>query len=385
MSRSVTSAPSRTRVRRVPEETAIASHDRDGSGGTKRRLLSELPGLRRELSGVREAVPLAPYCAYGVGGPAELLFEATTTAELRSAVVAGRQSGLPVTVLGQATNVLIADRGLPGLVVLARNAALDVRDEVLTCDAGAVLSPVVTSLAERGLAGLEFAGNIPGSVGGAVVGNAGAYGRAVADALVSAELLVGEQIRSFTPADLRMGYRTSLLKDPGGAGRAGVLGGAYEHSGAECDGRHDADPTAAPSAGHERAGRGPDDLAGACVLRAVFSLASGSSSALLAEIARDAELRRSKHPLEYASCGSYFRNPSSDRPAALLIEQAGLKGLRVGLAEVSRRHANFLVALKGAAAADILALAEEVKRRVFEQSGVRLVEEVVHLGFGAEA
>ena len=302
-------------------------------------------------------MPLAPYCAYGVGGPAELLFQATTTAELRSAVVAGRQSGLPVTVLGQATNVLIADGGLPGLVVLARNSASDVRDEVLRCEAGAVLSAVVTSLAERGLAGLEFAGNIPGSVGGAVVGNAGAYGRAVADALITAELLVGDQVRSFTPADLRMGYRTSLLKDPAGAGR----------------------PATVPS------GAASGDLPGACVLLATFALSSGSSSTLREEIARDAELRRSKHPLEYASCGSYFRNPSSDRPAALLIEQANLKGLRVGLAEVSRRHANFLVALKGAKAADILALAEEVKRRVLEHSGVQLVEEVVRLGFSEGA
>lgn len=303
-------------------------------------------------------MPLAPYCAYGVGGPAELLFEATTTACLRGAVVAGRQSGLPVTVLGQATNVLIADGGLLGLVVLARNSASDVRDEVLTCEAGAVLSPVVTSLAERGLAGLEFAGNIPGSVGGAVVGNAGAYGRAVADALITAELLVGADIRSFIAADLRMGYRTSVLKDPAGAGLP------------------DAGPSAGPALG---------DLAGACVLRATFALSSGSSSALREEIARDAELRRGKHPLEYASCGSYFRNPSSDRPAALLIEQAGLKGFRVGLAEVSRRHANFLVALKGARASDILTLAEEVKRRVLEHSGVQLVEEVVRLGFASEA
>jgi UDP-N-acetylmuramate dehydrogenase len=338
---SVTSATSRTIVRRAPGETAIASHNRESFGEARRRLLSELPGLR-------ESVPLAPFCAYGVGGPAELLFEATTTTELRSAVVAGRQSGLPVTVLGQATNVLIADDGLPGLVVLARNSASEVRDEVLTCDAGAVLSTIVTSLAERGLAGLEFAGNIPGSVGVAVVGNAGAYGRAVSDALVTAELLIGDEVRAVTPADLRMGYRTSVLKDPASAGSA-------------CG-----------------------DLAGACVLRATFALSSGSTSTLLDEIARDAQLRRSKHPLEYASCGSYFRNPSSDRPAALLIEQAGLKGFRVGLAEVSRRHANFLVALKGAQASDILALAEEVKRRVLEHSGVRLVEEVVRLGFATD-
>ena len=332
------------------KETAIASPHPDGSEDRRRELLRELPGLR-------EAVPLAPFCAYGVGGPAELLFEAATTAELRGAVVAGHQSGLPVTVLGQATNVLIADGGLPGLVVLAHNAVADIHDAILTCDAGAVLTTVVASLAEHGLAGLEFAGNIPGSIGGAVVGNAGAYGRAVADALVTAELLIGGDVRSLTPGELRMGYRTSVLKDPAGAGLS------------------DATPSAGPAFG---------SLAGACVLRAIFALSSGSVSLLREEIARDAELRRSKHPLEYASCGSYFRNPSPDRPAALLIEQAGLKGFRVGLAEVSRRHANFLVALKGARASDILALAEEVKRRVLEHSGVLLVEEVVRLGFAEE-
>ena len=353
-------ATSRTVVRRPQKETAITTTIRDGSEGPGRELL-------RELHGLREAVPLAPYCAYRVGGPAELLFEATTTADLRSAVVAGHQAGLPVTVLGQATNVLVADDGLPGLVVLARNAVAGVQDDVLTCDAGAVLAPVVTSLAERGLAGLEFAGNIPGSVGGAVVGNAGAYGRAVADVLIAAELLVGADVRSFTSADLRMGYRTSILKDPAAIARADAGPG---------DGRSGAVPGAGPAA---------RDLAGACVLRATFALSSGSASALREEIARDAELRRSKHPLEYASCGSYFRNPSPDQPAALLIEQAGLKGFRVGLAEVSRRHANFLVALKGARASDILALAEEVKRRVLEQSGVPLIEEVVRLGFVSEA
>jgi UDP-N-acetylmuramate dehydrogenase len=342
MSPSAAGATTRAVTHGPLKETTIASTTPGGSEDEGRE-------LRRELKGLRQAVELAPYCAYAVGGAAEFLFEAATTADLQRAVVAGHQAGMPVTVLGQATNVLIADRGLPGLVVLARNAEAHVHDDVLNCDAGAVLAPVVTSLAERGLAGLEFAGNIPGSVGGAVVGNAGAYGRAVGDALVTAEVLIGDQVRAVTPADLRLGYRTSALKQQAGAGSA-------------CG-----------------------TLAGACVLRATFVLSSGSSSALVEEIARDARLRRSKHPLEYASCGSYFRNPSPQRPAALLIEQAGLKGLRLGLAEVSRRHANFLVALKGARASDILALAEEVKRRVLEHSGEQLVEEVVRLGFSAEA
>jgi UDP-N-acetylmuramate dehydrogenase len=117
------------------------------------------------------------------------------------------------------------------------------------------------------------------------------------------------------------------------------------------------------------------------VLSATFQMQRGERGALLGEIARDAELRRGKHPLEYASCGSYFKNPSRELPAARLIEDAGLKGLRVGKAHVSEKHANFLVAEPGATADDITTLAAEVVRRVHEQSGYELSEEVRRLGF----
>jgi UDP-N-acetylmuramate dehydrogenase len=194
---------------------------------------------------------------------------------------------------------------------------------------------LVSEMAGRGLAGLEFAGNIPGSVGGAVVGNAGAYGRAVGDVLVSVHLLDGVTEHVKPPEDLDFGYRTSLFKQ----------------------------------------------LPELTVLSATFSLRHGSTDELQAEIARDAALRRSKHPLEYASCGSYFKNPSRELPAARLIEDAGLKGFALGCARVSDKHANFLVALPGATAADIVALADEVKRRVREHSGHELIEEVRRLGF----
>jgi UDP-N-acetylmuramate dehydrogenase len=175
-------------------------------------------------------------------------------------------------------------------------------------------------------------------VGGAVVGNAGAYGRAVSDVLVEVQLLDGRVERRATPQELGFAYRTSALKA-----------------------RHDL-----------------------VVLAATFALTRGDAGGLLAEIARDAELRRSKHPLEYASCGSYFKNPSRDLPAARLIEEAGLKGLEIGRARVSEKHANFLVALDGARTTDILALAAEVKRRVREHSGHLLEEEVRLLGIGAD-
>ena len=291
--------------------------------------------LRRELPGLEEAVPLAPLCAYGVGGPAELLYRAVTTGALAHAVKTARRAGVPVTVLGRAPNVLVGDAGLPGLTVLARNEAHTLEGDLLMVEAGAELPGLVAELAGQGLAGLEFAGNIPGSVGGAVVGNAGAYGRSISDVLVSVHLLDGMTEHVKEPQELDFGYRTSLFKQ----------------------------------------------LPELTVLSATFRLHRGMRSALLEEIARDAERRRGKHPLEYASCGSYFKNPSRELPAARLIEDAGLKGFTTGKARVSEKHANFLVALPGATAADIVALAAEVKRRVREHSGHELVEEVRRLGF----
>jgi len=314
------------------------------SQGTARRRADRDPALAatlaREIPALREGVPLAPFTAYRVGGPAEFLVEARTSDELVRAIRIAREAGVAVTVLGQATNVLVRDGGIPGLVALARSSSWTVGDGVVEIEAGVVLGEVVLDLAEHACAGLEFAGNIPGSVGGAVVGNAGAYGRSVADVLVDAAALLPDgRVVRVAPDDLELGYRTSILK-----------------------------------------ARRPSRLLDAVVLNAHFRVEPGVRGRLLDEIAHDATLRRSKHPLECASCGSYFKNPSADMPAARYIEQAGLKGLSWGRAQVSERHANFLVALEGARAADILALADEVKRRVLDHSGVALEEEVVRLG-----
>lgn len=379
------------------------------SDDTTKLLLDE---LRRELPDVRRDVPLAPYCAYRVGGPGELLVEARTDAELLRALSVGAALSLPITVLGQATNVLIGDGGVPGLVILTRAHAWTVHEDVLTSASGTVLAELIVDLAERGLGGLEFAANIPGSVGGAVVGNAGAYGRSIADVLIDADLTTpGGRVTTVAPAELQLGYRTSVLKRAQkrrGAAAAGPAagttraeGGAIRVGGGETSaGRAGAPPetatapvqtapqaagvTAAPAEAAAQAGGAavPAEAvpADAVVVTARFRLSPGSRTALLDEIARDAELRRSRHPLEYASCGSYFKNPSPQRPAARLIEEAGLRGYTIGRAQVSERHANFLVALDGARAADIRALAAEVRRRVEEVHGVRLEEEVVHIG-----
>jgi UDP-N-acetylmuramate dehydrogenase len=291
--------------------------------------------LRRELPGVEEAVPLASLTAYGVGGPAEFLVRAGTTGVLIHAVLTARELGLPVTVLGRCTNVLVGDAGVRGLTVLARNEGTTLHGHVLRAEAGVELPTLVADIAAQGLAGLTFAANIPGSVGGAVVGNAGAYGESISDSLLEVHLLEEGKEHVVRPDKLDFGYRTSLLKAR------------------------------------------PDIV----VLSAAFQLRRGHRDDLLQRIAEDAALRHHKHPLEYASCGSYFKNPSREMPAARLIEEAGLKGLRVGRAHVSFKHANFLVAEPGATAADITALAAEVVRRVYETSGYQLLEEVRRLGF----
>jgi UDP-N-acetylmuramate dehydrogenase len=251
------------------------------------------------------------------------------------AVLTARELGLPVTVLGRCTNVLVGDAGVPGLTVLARNESTTLHGHVLRAEAGVELPGLVADVAGPGLAGLTFAANIPGSVGGAVVGNAGAYGESVSDVLLDVHLLEEGKEHVVRPDALDFAYRSSLLKSR------------------------------------------PDIV----VLSASFQLRHGPRDDLLRRIAEDAALRRSKHPLEYASCGSYFKNPSRELPAARLIEDAGLKGLRVGRAHVSEKHANFLVAEPGATADDITSLAAEVVRRVREASGYELSEEVRRLGF----
>ncbi|HOU27825.1 MAG TPA: UDP-N-acetylmuramate dehydrogenase [Thermoleophilia bacterium] len=291
--------------------------------------------LRRELPGLEQGVPLAAVTAYGVGGPAELLVRAGTTGVLIHAVLTARELGLPVTVLGRCTNVLVADAGVAGLTVLARNEATTLHGHVLRAEAGVELTSLVADLAGQGLAGLTFAANIPGSVGGAVVGNAGAYGESVSDCLLDVHILEEGKEHVVEPSRLDFGYRSSLLKS-----RTDIV-----------------------------------------VLSAAFQLHRGRRHDLLQRIGDDARLRRSKHPLEYANCGSFFKNPSRQLPAARLIEEAGLKGLRVGRAHVSEKHANFLVAEPGATADDITALAAEVVRRVKETSGWELTEEVRRLGF----
>lgn len=285
-------------------------------------------------------VALAPFSSFRIGGPADFFFEAESAEHLKKASQAARAAGVPFYLIGDGTNLLFADEGYRGLVVRNRSAApaLDADPPRLTASSGLALGKLVQFSLEKRLTGMEFLAGIPGTVGGAVCGNAGAFGRSIGDVLETAFLLDpdgGE--RQAGRADLGFSYRHSSLREKGDV-----------------------------------------------VLGAVFSLAPGDPAKSRDEVREFLEQRKKKHPPWGTACaGSYFKNPclpdGSKRAAGYLLDQAGARGERVGDAAVYEGHCNFIVNLGGASARDVLELAARLKDKVREKFGVTLEEEVIHL------
>ena len=287
---------------------------------------------------VQREVPLAPYTSARVGGPADVLITVQSPREL--AVVVRRLWALevPFVVLGGGSNVLVADEGVRGVVVLnrARQVAFSAQDDPPTVWAasGANLGSLARRAAQLGLGGLAWAAGIPGTVGGAVVGNAGAHGGDVASVLRVAEILHRQEGRQFlSPEALAFGYRTSALKAMG---------------------------------------------ADAVVLSATFTLQSASPEAVQAQMAAFRSQREQTQP-PGASMGSMFKNPPDDY-AGRLIEAAGLKGTSVGDAEISPLHANFFINKGEAKAQEIWALMYLARTTVAQKFGVWLEPEIRLVG-----
>lgn len=279
--------------------------------------------------------PLRRYTAWKIGGPADALLEPRSAEELIEAVEKARKHGIPVTVLGGGTNVLVRDGGIRGLTIRLAKSLRGVEIEGLrvTADAGVLYPALANATAARGLAGLEFATGIPGTVGGAVYMNAGAYGGETKDVLTWADVYrPGEGVVRMENEDLGFSYRRSALH------------------------------------GH------PDWV----VLRASYELSPGDPEELKARIREFRAQRMSGSP-NRPSCGSTFKRPPGDFPGRV-IEAAGLKGTRVGDVEVSTVHANYLVNLGDGTAEDALKLMELVRDTVRERLGVELEEEVRVIG-----
>ena len=303
-------------------------------------LLSELYNITSP-DRVRQNEILAQHCSFRTGGPADLFIQVVSADELAETIDILAVYGCETFLLGRGTNLLIGDRGFRGAVVTmcppagGESELSGVRAEgcLLTAGAGASLNKIAIAARDAGLAGFEFAAGIPGSLGGAVIMNAGAYGGEMKDVVRSVDVLYpGTGIRRLSAQELEFGYRTSRVK--------------HEH---------------------------------AIVLGAELELTPGDIDGISSRIAELARQRREKQPLEFASAGSTFKRPEGYF-AGKLIQDAGLKGYRVGEAQVSEKHAGFVINRGGASAAQIRQLIEDVQRIVFENSGVKLEREVIFLG-----
>jgi UDP-N-acetylmuramate dehydrogenase len=297
------------------------------------------------LAGVQEQAPLAAYTTFKVGGPADWLFHARSAEDVRAAIAAARSDGIPVTVLGGGSNVLVADAGVRGLVVRIHGG--DVRalsDSAVRADGGLTINGLVRWTINRGISGLESWAGTPGTVGGAVYGNAHFKGRLIGELIESVELMsMDGQERRLITAEMEFGYDRSRLQ------RTREI-----------------------------------------VLSADFRVGRGEPAALRAVARESLAYRKRTQPLESASAGCIFQNPDPavDRvpdgippSAGALVDRAGLKGASEGAARVSPTHGNFIVNDGTASAGDIRRLIERCRNDVRTRFGVDLRDEIVYLGF----
>lgn len=277
--------------------------------------------------------PLSNYTYTKTGGPADLLVFPRSVEEVQRVLAAVKQENLPLTVLGNASNLIVKDGGIRGLVMILT----DMQELVIEGNQVKAASGVALIEASRqaaaGLTGLEFACGIPGSIGGAIYMNAGAYGGEVKDVISQVEVVTRDgQLKTYAGADCDFSYRHSRFQEG-------------------------------------------DEV----ILGVTFDLAPGDQSAIDAKVAELTHLRQSKQPLEYPSCGSVFKRPEGYF-AGKLIQDAGLQGYQVGGAQVSTKHAGFIVNVDHATATDYLAVIEHVRLVVWARTGVFMEPEVRIIG-----
>lgn len=310
--------------------------------------LAEIPNLT-----ISEGTPLSLYTRFGIGGPADLYVETASDASFIAALEAARASGVPPIVIGGGTNLIVSDDGFRGMVLRYRGEELRASGECVTAEAGAVLQDLVDFTIERGLKGLETLAGIPGSVGAAVYGNAGAYGHSISERVRAVRFFDGHEVRTFDNAACEFAYRESIFKK------------------------------------HKE--------------WIVFATDLRLESAEAAELRRTADdilkVRNAKFPVTMKCAGSIFKNllfrelPAGAAaevpaaavregkvPAAWFLEEVGAKGTQRGGIHVADYHANLIYNAGGGTAAELCALIAELKQRVRARFGVELEEEVQYVG-----
>jgi len=288
------------------------------------------------LPGVSEDEPLASRTSFGIGGPADFFVEMSRPQAIEELIQGCAERGIPYLLLGAGTNLLIADAGVDGLVLRVVNREHHVDGRQVRAGAGLKMMRLARIVADAGLRGFEFAIGVPGTVGGAVYQNAGCWGKELREVLVEVEgFMPSAGKKTWKPADLKFGYRTSALKE-----------GA---------------------------------LKGGLVVEATIQLERGDgeqAKALMAKLTRE---RGETQPIKTKNCGSVFKNPPGDS-AGRLVQAAGLKGAREGSAVVSTIHGNFIVNEGGATAVDVKVLIERIQAEVRRRFNIELETEVEMVG-----
>jgi UDP-N-acetylmuramate dehydrogenase len=290
--------------------------------------------------GVREHEPLPPHSWYGIGGRARYFLELADDAALPELVGRLHRDQVPYLVIGAATNTLFAGDELPGLTIKLSMTGISIEGDDASVAAGTLMPKLAAETAKLGRAGLEFGAGVPGTVGGSVVGNAGAFGGEIKDRLLRAAVIDPEgQRHIMTAAECAFAYRDSVFK----RSRQRWV-----------------------------------------ITSATFATTSEAPAAVRAHLLEVQKHRRATQPIEQRSLGSTFKNPPGDA-AGRLIDACGLKGLRIGGAQVSEKHANFIVNLGGASADDVLALMAEMRDRVHARFGIELEPEIRVIGRAEQA
>ena len=279
--------------------------------------------------------PMSAHTTFKIGGAADILITVGNLSELQTVISACKDCGMPYMILGNGSNLLVSDKGIEGAVIALDGdfKEISVESETVTAGAGAKLSRLCTVAMEHSLSGLEFAYGIPGTVGGAMYMNAGAYGGEMKDVALSVTALSPDgSVREVPAAEMALGYRTSVFKTN-------------------------------------------DDI----ILFAKYNLHTGDKSAIKAQMEDIMGRRKSKQPLEYPSAGSVFKRPEGAF-AGTLIEQCGLKGKTVGGAQVSEKHAGFIINVGGATCDDVMELVKVVQDTVKAETGYILEREIIRTG-----
>ncbi|MBU1046076.1 UDP-N-acetylmuramate dehydrogenase [Patescibacteria group bacterium] len=317
--------------------------------------------IKELLPGVRENVPLAEYTTFKIGGNAKFFFVADNKQEIIKAIKAAEKCGLPFFILGAGSNILFPDEGFDGLIIKVQNSPArlatrpgrvaggksKIQNNIIWAEAGVMLSDLVRLAAEAGLSGLEWAAGIYGTVGGAIRGNAGAFGGQILDVLKRVEYFdtAKEEIRQCDAQECHFDYRSSIFKENKNF----------------------------------------------IILSGEFQLKEGDKEDIKRKINEHKNYRAERHPLNYPSAGSVFKNPELTAetknnypeiakngfiPAGFLIEKAGLKGKIIGRAQISEKHCNFIINLGGATAKDVLELIAFIKKEIKNKFQIDLEEEI---------